>query len=101
MANEHDVKDVQNSRQVAAIEQDVIAALEDLFKSVSSTSATELIGILTKRFTTSEKTIQRRLSDILTNHTILNIRDKSHVFSKRKDGREIIYLITPMETGDE
>lgn len=101
MADERDVKDVENSRQVSAIEPDVIAALEDLFQNVSSTSATELIGILTKRFTTSEKTIRRRLSDILTNQTILNIRDKSWAFAKKKDGREIIYLITPMETGDE
>lgn len=101
MADERDVKDVENSRQVSAIEPDVIAALEDLFQNVSSTSSTELVGILTKRFTTSEKTIRRRLSDILTNQTILNIRDKSWAFAKKKDGREIIYLITPMETGDE
>lgn len=101
IADESDIKAVQNSRQVAAIESEVIEALENIFNDLSSIPATQLIDMLIKKFNTSEKTIQRRLSDILRNPASLNIRDRPWAFEKKKDGREVIYLITEMQPSDE
>lgn len=101
IADERDIKTVQNSRQVAAIESDVIEVLENIFNDLSSINTTELIDLLKKEFQTSEKTIQRRLIDIVASPRTLNISGKPHIFAKRKDGRESIYFITAIESADE
>lgn len=101
IADERNIKSLQNSRQTMALESDVIEALEELFQTETALTAAGLTSDLKAEFGASEKTIQRRLSEIMANQTAIYIRNKPWVLDKRKDGRVTIYFITPQKTVHE
>lgn len=99
LADESDIKEVVNSRKQKARNEDIIEFIQMYLGDGTTLTRVELLEKLGKDFDASQRTIESRISEIMSSHMeIINEKGEPCALSKEIKDKTVYYKLIPNES---